>query len=247
MAERELRQRYVGSTIGLAWAVIYPLLLVGFYTGIFAFIFRGRLSPAAPPGEYAIYVVTGLLPWVAFSEVSSRATQVMADNRGLVKFAMFPIQILPLTALYAASISHAAGLALVLAFAAWTRHGLGLELLWLVPALVMQLFLLAGVSWLLGALGAVIRDVKELVGIGLTVGMFATPIFYVEADTPPALRPIIEANPMTHVIRLYRLALLDVGRVDAVNLVVVTVAAIVLLLLGFHTFERVRIFLADIL
>ena len=72
IAERELRLRYVGSTLGLAWAVVHPLLFVGAYTFIFAFVFRARLAPEAPREQYALYVVLGLLPWVAVTDVATR-------------------------------------------------------------------------------------------------------------------------------------------------------------------------------
>ncbi|MBI3973773.1 MAG: hypothetical protein HY332_21055, partial [Chloroflexi bacterium] len=86
MAERDLRQRYVGSTLGLAWAAVNPLLFVGIYTVIFAVVFGGRLSASAPTTQYALYVVGGLLPWVAFADVAGKATQTMSEHRNLVKY-----------------------------------------------------------------------------------------------------------------------------------------------------------------
>ena len=115
MAERDLRQRYVGSALGLAWTALSPLLFVAVYVSIFTFVFGARLSPGAPTAEYALYVLSGLLPWVAFSDVAGRATQTMAEHRNLVKFAVFPVQILPLTSLYAVAFSQGIGLVLAAA------------------------------------------------------------------------------------------------------------------------------------
>jgi lipopolysaccharide transport system permease protein len=246
MAERDLRQRYAGSTIGYLWAAVSPLLFVALYTAIFTTVFRGRLSPGGPPQEYALYVVSGLLPWVVFTEVASRATQVMAEHRSLVKFAVFPIQVLPLTALYTVAFSQAAGLIALIALAAWSAGGLPPALPLLAPALVLQAVFLAGVCWLLGAAGALLRDVREVITIALTAGMFLTPIFFTDADTPRLLRPVIELNPLTHLIRLYRDALLG-GSLHVASLAVFAVVALVTFVAGYVAFERARVFLSDVL
>ena len=247
MAERDLRQRYAGAAVGYAWVAVYPLLLVTFYTAVFALVFRGRLAPGGSPQEYALYVVSGLLPWIAFSEVANRSTQAMAEQRSLVKFAVFPVQILPLTALYAAAITQMVGLAAVLAFAAYVNGGLSIRVFFLIPLLVLQNLFFAGVAWLLGALGAVLRDVRELVSIGLTVGMFLTPIFYVAADAPAPLRLVLALNPLTHLMNGYRAALLPAAPSSLESVVAFSLAAAVALVGGFWTFERTRVFLADIL
>ncbi|HEU5314677.1 MAG TPA: ABC transporter permease [Chloroflexota bacterium] len=247
MAERDLRQRYVGTAGGVAWAAVYPLLLVTFYTAIFTFVFRGRLSPGAPPAEYALYVVSGLLPWISFADVAGRATQVMAEHRGLAKFAMFPVQVLPLTSLYTTAFSLGVGLLALIVFAA-SSHGISAGILLLLPAVVLQTLFLAGIAWLLGALGALIRDVRELVSIALLVGMFLTPIFYAESDAPRVLRPLVALNPLAHLIRLYRTALLGGGGPDTlVSLLVFGAVAVVTPLVGYRVFERTRALLGDVL
>jgi ABC-type polysaccharide/polyol phosphate export permease len=171
----------------------------------------------------------------------------MAEHRNLVKFVVFPVAILPLTGLYAVALSQGVGLLTALGVTAWMRGGLSASILLLVPVAVLQALFLAGVAWLLGALGAVFRDVKELVQVLLMIGMFATPIFYLEMDAPAPLRPLIELNPLTHLARLYRGALLGAGLEHPISLVVFGVAAVLTLLVGFLAFERTRVFLSDIL
>jgi lipopolysaccharide transport system permease protein len=250
MAERDLRQRYVGSTLGFAWAAVHPLLFVAAYAFVFTFVFRGRLSPDSPAEQYMLYVVTGLLPWVALSEVASKAAQTMAEHRQLVKYVVFPVHILPLTSLYATAFSQLVGLSAVLVLTLWLRGGPDaslLSLLLLVPIVVLQIAFLAGIAWLLGAIGAVWRDVKELVQVVLTWGMFLTPIFYLERDLPAGLRPLVAVNPMAHLVGLYRDAFQGAGLQHPASLVVFGAVAVAVLLAGFLVFERVRVFLSDIL
>jgi lipopolysaccharide transport system permease protein len=247
MAERDLRQRYVGSALGLAWTALGPLIFVGVYVLIFTFVFGARLSAGGPTAQYALYVVAGLLPWVAFAEVAGRATQTMAEHRSLVKFVVFPVQILPLTSLYAVALSQGIGLAVAVLLAVWLDGGPPPALWLLLPVLVLQALFLAGVAWLLGALGAILRDVKEVVQVALMVGMFLTPIFYLERDLPRPLRLLVEVNPLAHLARLYRDALLGAGVEHPWSLPVFAVVAVATLLAGFLAFERTRVFLSDVL
>jgi lipopolysaccharide transport system permease protein len=247
MAERELRLRYVGSALGFAWAAVYPLLFVAVYAFIFTVVFRGRLSPDAPTEQYALYAVSGLIPWVALSEVATRATQTMSEHRSLIKYVVFPVQILPLTSLYVTTFSQLVGLGAVIALAAWLRGGLDPLILLLPVILLLQGVFLAGVAWLLGAVGVVLRDIKELVQVALMIGMFLTPIFYVERELPARVRFLVEFNPATHLVRLYRDALLGDGLQHPYSLAVFTVVALATLLLGQFVFERTRAFLSDVL
>ena len=246
MALRDVRLRYVGASLGLWWAAITPLLFVGAYTLLFTFLFRARLTPGSSPAEYALYVVTGLLPWVAFTEVATRATQTMAEHRNLVKFAMFPLQVLPLTGMYAAMLSQLAGLIGALVFSLIIHGDVSWSLLWLVPATMAQLVFLAGTAWLLGAVGAVVRDVREILQIVLTAGMFFTPIFYRTDDLPALVAQVVGLNPLTPLLGAYRAALLGTAP-DPVGLAVFTGFSLMLLVGGFITFERVRSELSDIL
>ena len=250
VAARDLRLRYAGTTLGRVWAVVYPLLLVAFYTAVFTTVFRGRLGPSgadAAPERYALYVVAGLLPWVAFTEVATRAVQTMAEHRSLVKHVQFPVQILPLGSVYGAALPHCVALLALAAFASWTGGSLSLSPVALAVTLVSHALFLSGIAWLLGALGAMLRDVRELLAIALTAGMFITPIFYVEADAPAPLRLVLQLNPLTHFVRAYREAFLIGPASHPESPFIALAVAGATLLLGFWLFERTRVFLADIL
>jgi lipopolysaccharide transport system permease protein len=247
MAERDLRQRYVGSVLGYLWAVVYPLLFVAVYAFVFTVIFRGRLNANSTPDQYALYVISGLLPWVSFSEVAARAPQTAGEHRNLIKHVVFPVHILPVTTLYATALSQAVGLIALLALAFWGRGGADAGALVLIPVIALQTLFLAGVAWGLGAVGALAPDVKEVVQVSLTIGMFFTPIFYTEEALPSALRPIMDLNPLAHLVRLYHDAVLGYGLQHPASLVIFAGWAIVVLLVGFASFERARATLADLL
>jgi lipopolysaccharide transport system permease protein len=246
MAQRDVRQRYAGASLGTWWAVVNPLVFVGAYTLLFTVIFRARLTPDAPPSAYAMYVVSGLLPWVAFTEVATRATQTVAEHRGLIKYTMFPAELLPLTGLYGALISQGVGLMLLMIFGVVRNHSISLDLLWIVPCLFLEIAFLAGVAWLLAAIGAVLRDIKEVIPITLATGMFFTPIFYDSSTLPALIRTIVELNPLSVLLMCFRAAMIGLP-MNLPQLAWFSVFSIALCPLGFVAFERVRGEIADTL
>ena len=246
MALRDVRQRYAGASLGIWWAIINPLVFVCAYTLLFTVIFRARLTPGSPPTEYALYVVSGLLPWIAFSEVATKATQTVSEHRNLIKYTMFPAELLPLTGLFGAMLSQIAGLTLVVVVSALARGGMLVDFFWIVPALLLEVVFLAGVAWTLAAVGAVLRDVRELVPIVLTTGMFFTPIFYEAESLPTVVQTFISINPLVPLLRVFRAAIVGIA-FRPVELGWFALVAITFALVGFTAFERVRGELADTL
>lgn len=246
MAHRDLRQRYAGASLGTWWAIVNPLVFVGAYTLLFTVIFRARLTPDSPPAAYAMYVVSGLLPWVAFTEVATRATQTVAENRALIKYTMFPSELLPLTGLYGAMLSQIAGFAVVSLGGAVVFGRIPGSIWWIVPALSAELVFLAGVAWLLGAIGAAFRDTREVIQIVLTAGMFFTPIFFDVTTLPSTLRVVVLLNPIAPLIEAFRGAVLATP-VDPLRVLGFAAFSCVLVVIGFGAFERVRGELADAL
>lgn len=245
MAERDLRMRYGGATLGLLWAIVHPLLLVALYVGIFTVVLRARLVPDAPVEQYALYVVAGLLPWMAVAGVAGRAAEVMAEHRALVKQVVFPVEILPLHGILPALLAQLIGTCALVALV-WLRSAqLSPWMLALPLVLAAQVAMMAGLAWALGTLAVALPDVKEAVQVLLTLGMFLTPIFYVESILPQYARLALNLNPMAHLIYVYRDVLIDGRLQHPISAIVLAVLAPLSLLAGFAVFDRMRSFISD--
>jgi lipopolysaccharide transport system permease protein len=159
---------------------------------------------------------------------------------------MFPAELLPLTGLYGAMLSQVSGFLVVAAVLAAVSGSVSITALWIIPALATEVIFLAGVAWLLGAVGAAFRDAREVIQILLTAGMFFTPIFFDAATLPTALRTVVLLNPIAPLIEAFRGALLGTP-VDALRVGGFAAFAVILAVAGFASFERVRGELADAL
>src|SRR5262245_11430163 len=75
MAKREVSERYSGQVLGVIWAVGHPLIVIGVYLFVFQFVFRMSIGGTPDmPMDYAVYLLSGLIPWMTVQDVASKAT-----------------------------------------------------------------------------------------------------------------------------------------------------------------------------
>jgi lipopolysaccharide transport system permease protein len=205
MVVRDLRARYAGSGLGFLWAFLQPVLWMLLYTAVFSLVLRVPVDPGY--ASFAEFLLAGLLPWMAIQEGIARSASVLVDNAAMVKKTVFPVETLVLSVVLSAAANECIALAVFGVYVAAVGH---LQLSWLlllaVPALLLQVLLTFGIGCIAATLTAFMRDTTHVIGIVLTVGFYATPIVYPLSLVPPRLLPILEANPLTHLVGLYRRA-----------------------------------------
>lgn len=246
LVSRELKARYRGSALGFLWSLVNPLLMLLVYTFVFSTVFRPRDAHATP---YALFLITGLFPWIWVSTSLLEATGALQANAGLIRKAAFPAELLPMVPVIANLIHLALALPVILvAFVGF--RSLGYEVgSWSVvgmPLVVaVQLPFVAGVSLGLAALNAHFKDVKDILANLLTLLFFLSPVLYslrsLEplADTPWAfLQGVVAANPVTPFISAYHdILFYGVWPSAGLWLTMATVSA-VSWILGASLFER---------
>jgi lipopolysaccharide transport system permease protein len=200
LTAREVKARYRGSLLGFFWSLVNPLLLLGVYTAVFGWI----LAPVRGGGvePYALFLVSGLFPWIWFSSSLLEGSGSLLANAGLIRKAVFPAELLPVVSV-SANLVHFL-LALPVAGAALVAGRLlgfpvgGWGALALPAVILVQLPLIAGLALGLGALTAHFKDTRDLLSNLLTLAFFATPIIYPLDAVPLAwMRSLIRANPLT--------------------------------------------------
>jgi len=244
----DIRARYTGSVLGLAWAVLNPLLLLTVYILLYVVILNVRL-----PGltgrhsglEYTIVIFAGLIPWFGFSEATSSSLTAVVGNASLVHNTSFPAAVLPVKAVLSSFVSQAVGLILLLALLGATGH-VSAYWLFLPLAVTTQLTLSLGLGWILAALNVFLRDLGQALSTVLLFLMFVSPIAYT-ADFlgQNKYRLLLYLNPLSYVINLYRVPLVEGHAPALVDLVVGPLLGLGVFLLGYRFFVRIRPYLAD--
>src|SRR5262249_6066813 len=204
MVLRDVRARYAGSGLGVAWAFAHPILWMLLYTGVFSLVLRVPVE--AGYASFPEFLMAGLLPWMAIQEGLARCASVLPDNASMVKKTVFPLETLVLSIVVAAVVNEVIAFAVFGVYVGLLGHlRLGWRLL-LVPALALQILLTFGLGCIAATLTAFVRDTTHAVGIVLTIGFYATPIVYPASLVPARLKPLLAANPVTHLVDLYRRA-----------------------------------------
>src|SRR5437016_13998869 len=113
LTRRELAARYKGSALGIAWAILTPVVMIVIFTIVFAGIFKARFGPNNSQWDYALYLFCGLLPWNAFQESLQLSSNAIVSRANLVKRVVFPLETLPVAQTLAALVNQLFGTAVL--------------------------------------------------------------------------------------------------------------------------------------
>jgi len=237
-----LGDRYLGSSIGLAWAVLSPLILMGIFTFVFTIVFPGRLPGREGSLPFVIWLLSGYGPWLAISEGLSSATSSVVGNAGVVKNIAFKSELLPLVGGLMGLVPLFVSLAIVLVLQvlAGELPGLGYFVLPLIVAL--HIMFVSGLGLFLAALNVFVRDTALALPNVLTVLLFASPIFYPITAYPAVVRLILQLNPFYIIAECYRTATVAGTMPMAWMLSYLTLISVVVFLAGLWWFRRLKPF-----
>ena len=246
-AKRDLLGRYKGSALGIAWAVLTPVVMIAIFTFIFAGIFGARFGAGDSHWDYALYLFCGLLPWTMFQETVQQSSNTIVANANLVKRVVFPLETLPAAQAFAALGNQLFATIALLIATVFIRQNLQLTTLWLPVLPIPQLLLALGAAWLIASLGVFLRDIAQVIPLLLMAWLYLTPIIYPESIVPERFRWFIGINPFTSLVRSYRRVFLDGLAPDWGGLLYFTLVALVVFLFGYWWFARTRKNFADVI
>ena len=195
---RHLAARYRGSSLGFAWSLLNPLILMGVYTFVFRYIFRATV-PGVP---FPVFLLTGILAWNFFSSAALNAAVSLVSGSSLINKAAFPRIALPVSAVLASAVNYVVTIPIMIAFGMIFGVFPTFFLLLLPGALLLILLMAIGVGALLSALMPFFNDLQHLIEVALTIWFFLTPVVYPMSQVPEGLVPFYRLNPMVGLIEL---------------------------------------------
>jgi len=239
---RDIKIRYTQTALGVAWAVLQPLISMAIFSIIF-----GRLAKL-PSSDipYPVFAFAALLPWQLFSGALSRASTSLVANRNLLTKVYFPRLIIPLSASGAGLLDFAISLVVLLVL----MLIYGIQPTWALltlPLLILLVLLTAvAVSLWLSALNVQYRDVEHAIPFLIQAWMYASPVAYSAELIPGGVWQILYGlNPMAGVIQGFRWALLGTDPPGSLFIASIAMTA-VLLVGGLIYFQKMEESFADI-
>ena len=244
LVTRDLKARYRGSVLGFFWSFINPLLLLLIYSFVFTTVLPGIHPAEMEP--YALFMFCGILPWTWFSSSLSESANVLIGHGNLIKKVLFPAEILPIVTVLSNMVHFFLGLPILVGFLIyyWRPITLG-EIAWFPVVVLIQALFTTGMALILSALTVHFRDIKDLLSNLLTFWFFATPIIYPMTQAvnqgPDFAKNVLNLNPFTHLAISYQEILFYPGPFGHWRwLLALGAASVVLFLIGYFLFDRLR-------
>jgi lipopolysaccharide transport system permease protein len=239
---RDVKVRYKQTALGVAWAVLQPLLLMGAFS-----IFFGRLAKVPSDGlPYPIFAFSALLPWQLFAHALAQSSNSLVANDKLITKIFFPRLVIPLSAVLSGVIDFfiAFGVFLVL----MVYYGIPpTGAFWSIPFFVLLAVATAlAVGLWLAALNVEYRDVRYVVPFIIQFWFFISPVAYPTSLVPGPWQLLYAVNPMVGVIEGFRWALLGKTPGPGWELMISVAVIAVLLTGGLYYFRRMERTFADL-
>ena len=171
LVRKELKVKYTGSVLGAVWSLLNPVVFLAVFT------FVAKVLGAAAK-DYAEFLLAGLLAWNLFSVSLTSGAVSVISNANLVKKVYFPREILPLATVGVALVDFGLQSLVFFAFLA-VAYGFSLSVIWLYPiAFVALVLFTVAVTFWVSSMNVRYRDLTHLIGLGLLVWFWLTPIVY---------------------------------------------------------------------
>lgn len=252
LTRRDIASRHKGSYLGVVWLLLTPILEFTVYSMVFGVIFGGHYlkSPPEPRPVYALGVFLSLTLYRFIAETIAISPGIIVCQPNFVKKVVFPLHLLPLSAI--GGISYRTGLSLILFTLGFLLFGPGVspQLLWAPLTLAPLILFAVGISWFFSALGIFLRDIGQITGVVTLIMMYASGVFY-SADmvhTRSQLAwDILKFNPLMHIMENSRRVILWKTPPDAIGLVYTWGLSLLCLYVGYKTFQKLRPAFADVI
>ena len=249
MVVRDIKSRYAGSILGILWSVLHPAALIFTYYFVFSVVLKIRLGPEFDDANFTVWLISGLLPWIFFSDVLSRSSSVIVNNRNLITKTQFPSEILPLITLISGLTNHLITISLFMLIATCVSAiSPSFSMLLILPYTIITCIFALGLAWIISSINVYLRDIEQLIGILLNLWFYFTPIIYPISSVPEKYINLLKINPLFHISDGYRMILLNKLDLLSINgLSYIFVVSIAVLGLGGIIFKKLKGGFGDIL
>ncbi len=244
---RELRGKYKRSVLGWGWSLLNPLATMIIFSLVFGKLLKIKPAVGDPSGlvNYPAFLLCGLLAWNFLSNGMNNGMVALLGNAGLIKKVWFPRQVLVFATILALDWSFVIEMGLLVVFLLALGNMVLPWLFGVILAMVVLTVFVTGIGLLLSMLNVYFRDLQYLVGIGLQLWFYATPIIYPISLVPARLRPWYSLNPMVGFVQIFRALLYDLRFPSLGTVAYVTAWSVASFVVGMAVFRKFEPRLAE--
>jgi lipopolysaccharide transport system permease protein len=242
MIWREVKVKYKQTLLGMAWAVIQPVMTMLVFTFLF-----GKVAKLPTDGiPYPVFSFTALLPWGLFVTALNQGSRSLVAHQNMVTKIYFPRLILPISSVFAGMVDFAIAFVILIALMFYYQVTPTWNLLWTLPFfLLLALITATGVALWLSAVNVKYRDVNQALPFLTQFWLFATPVAYSSSVVSAKWQILYSLNPMAGVVNGFRWSLLGSGNGPDVTLWVSATISVLIFISGLFYFKSMEKTFAD--
>jgi lipopolysaccharide transport system permease protein len=242
LALRNVRSRYKQAALGLAWAILQPVVQVFVFTIVF-----NRIAGIDARGiPYPVFALAGLLPWNIFAKILSDGSTSLAVNQHLITKLFFPRIYLVASAGTSALIDAVVGLTILFGLMMFYGVTPSASVLLALPILSAVILLAFGLAAFLAAVNARWRDVQHTIPFLVQIGLFITPIVYPASAISERWQWLLALNPLTGFIAGFRAAVLGLPLPLTSTILTSLAISVLTVVFGFWYFRKAERTIVDI-
>ncbi len=243
LAKRDISVRYKQTLIGVAWAVVQPVMLMVVFSLVF-----GRFGQIPSDGvPYPVFSYSGLLPWLLFASSLTACSQSIVTNAALVTKVYVPRLLLPIASTIPPLVEFAIAFVILIFLMIHFEVPVTERLFWLPIFLALAWLTALSVGIWLCVMNVFYRDLRFALPFLIQLLMFLTPVIYPSSMIGEPWGSILALNPMVGVVEGFRWALLGVAEPSWSSMLVSIAVSAVLLVGGLIFFERQQWRFADVI
>lgn len=240
--KRSFTVTYKQTVLGPAWLFINPIIT----SLIFTFVFGGIAGMSTDGVPQMAFYLSGNAMWTLFSSCLTKNANTFTANAGVFGKVYFPRLTTPISNVIAAFIQFGIQFIIVFAFLiVYIIKGQvvpNYAFLWLVPLVIIHLGIMGmGIGIIVSSMTTKYRDLTVLVGFGVQLLMYATPVVYPLSQLKEGfMKTVILLNPVTAPMEVYRYALLGKGNIDLFSLTISILFTFLVTVFGIMIFNKVE-------
>ena len=243
LALRDILVRYKQTAIGVAWAVLQPLLMMIVFSLIF-----GRLAKLPSEGvPYPILVFAALLPWQFFAHSMSSSSQSVVGSAAIITKIYFPRLVIPTSAVISGAIDFGISFLILIGMMFWYGIVPTYNIIFLPLFLLLAFISALAVGLWLSALNVEFRDVFYVVPFLVQAGQYLSPVAYSSSVIPEKWRMLYSLNPMVGVIDGFRWSILGTANPNWYCIAISSVSVLIIFVGGLFYFRKMERTFADII
>jgi lipopolysaccharide transport system permease protein len=242
MVWRDVKVKYKQTLLGMAWAVVQPVMTML----VFTFVFDRVANLPTDSIPYEVFSFTALLPWGLFVTALNQGSRSLVAHNNMVTKIYFPRLILPMASVFAGLVDFIIAFVILIGLMIYFQVTPAWQYLWTLPLfLLLALVTALGVALWLSAINVKYRDVNHALPFLTQFWLFATPVAYSFSTLPKNWQIFLSLNPMTGVVNGFRWALLGSGTGPDVTLWISVIISILIFVSGLFYFRSMEKTFAD--